>query len=398
MIRKPLLFVVFALISQTALADGIKLPGVTIDENGIKAPGVVIDGDGISAPGVKIDGNGVRAPGVVIDGDGIRAPGVHVDIGHGKRRDHADFIYSGEPLGADGRIYRDSFDGMDLRGYDFSGYTIERVDFSNTDLEGASFAGARLERVTFSNTHLGGASFAGAWLERVMLFNADLEGTDFTEARLTRVKFDLSILAGACFVQTSMERTDFTGTDLTDALWIDVHANRTNFEDSSRLGLLTHGPASCFEYHSGYAPASTAEIATTRPEVTAAAVIESTLAQGTDARVDLTVNFAYDSDRVEGAARAQIMEIANALNKPSLAEQRIRVEGHTDGDGDAGYNLDLSYRRAISVVRMLVDDYNIPSDRLDVKGFGEDRPIATNDGSQGRALNRRVTLVNLGRV
>lgn len=375
-IALPVLAITF--LAQTAFADGIKLPGITIDENGIKMPGVVIDDEGISAPGVEIDDDGVRVPGVTVDSDGVSAPGVRIkagDAGYQQRirirESRTPGRYDDEFFAQDGTIRRDNFDGMDLRGYDFSGYTLERVNFSNTDLEGASFNGAILERVKFEN--------------------ANLEGADFSDTVLHRVKFDQSILAGACFIHATMSRTDFTRSDLTDAVWIGVQAERTDFEDSSRGGLITRGPLSCLDYQaSEWAPA------TDRPEVTTAAVIEETLAQGADARVDLTVNFAYDSDQVDGAALAQILEIANALSAPSLAEQRIRVEGHTDGDGDAGYNVDLSYRRAIAVVRMLVDDYRIPSDRLEVKGFGEDRPVATNDNEPGRALNRRVTLVNLG--
>lgn len=366
------------LMAQAALADGIKLPGITIDENGIKAPGVEIDDKGIRAPGVEIDDNGVKTPGVTIDSDGVSAPGVRIgagDAGYQQRirirERRTPGRYDDEFFADDGTIRRDNFDGMDLRGYDFSGYTLERVNFSNTDLEGASFSGAILERVNFEN--------------------ANLEGADFSDTVLHRVNFDASILAGACFIHATMERTGFTRSDLTDAVWIGVQAERTNFEDSSRGGLITRGPLSCLDHHAG-----TSVPTIDRPEVTTAAVIEETLAQGADARVDLTVNFAYDSDKVEGAAHAQILEIANALSAPSLAEQRIRVEGHTDGDGDAGYNVDLSYRRAIAVVRMLVDEYRIPSNRLEVKGFGEDRPVATNDSEPGRALNRRVTLVNLG--
>ena len=108
------------------------------------------------------------------------------------------------------------------------------------------------------------------------------------------------------------------------------------------------------------------------------------MSEGADARVDLTVNFAYDSDRVEGAARAQIMEIANALAGPralpssgSLSKD-IRMETAIQD-----YNVDLSYRRAIAVVRTLVEQYDVPSDRLEVKGFGEDHPIADNGSDQG---------------
>ena len=266
---------------------------------------------------------------------------------------------------------------MDLRGYDFSGYSLDRVKFTDTNLQGANFSGAILERVAFDNVNL--------------------QGANFTDATLSRVDFEEALLGGACFIYSTMERTEFDDSDLTDAVWIAVQASRTDFKNSDRGGLVTHGPTSCLDYHSSVVPSKLIEPVTARPEVIKSGrSLRRLLTQGADSRVDLTVNFAYDSDSVEGAAHAQIMEIANALSAPSLVGQRIRVEGHTDGDGEANYNLDLSYRRAIAVVRMLVDEYRIPSDRLEVEGFGEDRPIATNESGQGRALNRRVTLVNLG--
>lgn len=371
----PLLAIAFA--GQTAFADGIKLPGVTIDENGIKAPGVEIDKDGIRAPGVTIDDEGVSAPGVRVDQDGVSAPGVRIEAGDRTRirQNREPGRYDDEFFAADGTIRRNSFDGMDLRGYDFSGYIFERVDFANTDLEGADFSGAVLERVNFEN--------------------ANLEGADFSDTYIRRVSFDASSLAGACFVHATLERTGFTRSDLTDAIWIGVQAERTDFENSDQGGLITRGPATCAGHQASIGiEAPVVE----RPAVIEAAAIENALSRGTDARVDLTVNFAYDSDQVEGEAHAQILEIAEALSAPGLARQRILVEGHTDADGEAGYNVDLSYRRAIAVVRALTDQYDIPSDRLEVKGFGEERPVAGNDSDPGRALNRRVTLVNLGSV
>ncbi|MDH3660307.1 MAG: pentapeptide repeat-containing protein [Alphaproteobacteria bacterium] len=384
-IALSLLTIVFA--GQAALADGIKLPGITIDENGIKAPGVEITDDGIKAPGVTIDDDGVSAPGVRVDSDGVvAAPGVRIEAGDAGYRERARIRDSRSPgryddqfFAADGTVSRDKFTGMDLRGYDFSGYILERVKFVDTDLEGADFRGAVLERVEFDNVNL--------------------EGADFSDTVLSRVDFEDARLGGACFIYATMERTEFDDSDLTDAIWIGVQASRTDFNNSDRGRMITRGPADCREYHGSLGGSASVQLASVeRPAVTSAAAIEQTLSQGTDARVDLTVNFAYDSDRVEGEAHAQILEIAEALTAPGLADQRIRIEGHTDGDGEAGYNVDLSYRRAIAVVRMLTDQYDIPSGRLEVKGYGEDRPVATNDNDQGRALNRRVTLVNLGNV
>ncbi len=374
-ITLPLLSIVFA--SQVALADGIKLPGITIDENGIKAPGVEIDKDGIRTPGVTIDDEGVSAPGVRVDQDGVSAPGVRIEAGDRTRirESRAPGQYDNEFFAADGSVSRDKFDGMDLRGYDFSGYRLDRVKFVDTDLEGADFRGAIMDRVKFDNVNL--------------------EGADFSDTILSRVDFEDSRLGGACFIYATMDRTEFDDSDLTDAVWIGVLADRTDFKNSDRGALITRGPESCLDHR---ASLSIEAPIRERPAIIDAAAIEDVLSRGADTRVDLTVNFAYDSDLVQGEAHAQILEIAEALSQPGLAKQRIMVEGHTDGDGEAGYNVDLSYRRAIAVVRMLTDQYDIPKDRLEVQGFGEERPVADNASDNGKALNRRVTLVNLGNV
>lgn len=130
-----------------------------------------------------------------------------------------------------------------------------------------------------------------------------------------------------------------------------------------------------------------------RLETTTAAVITDTLVSGE--KMELTVRFKVNSDQIKGVAHKQILEIANALKGADLAGMRVGVQGHTDGDGDADYNLDLSYRRSVTVVRMLIDQYNIEPSRLEVSGYGESRPIASNETDEGKALNRRVTLVGL---
>jgi hypothetical protein len=137
--------VLITLLSQTALAEGIKMPGISIDENGIKAPVVEITGDGISTDGVEIDDRGIKAPGVTIDDSGISAPGVRIDAGersriHEQRRPGR---YHDEFFTADGAVRRDKFENMDLRGYNFAGYRLERVKFKDTDLKGVDFRGAR---------------------------------------------------------------------------------------------------------------------------------------------------------------------------------------------------------------------------------------------------------------
>jgi outer membrane protein OmpA-like peptidoglycan-associated protein len=75
---------------------------------------------------------------------------------------------------------------------------------------------------------------------------------------------------------------------------------------------------------------------------------------------------------------------------PSL---RIHVVGHTDNQGKPDYNLDLSRRRAASVVKELTGKYGIAADRLDSFGCGLFSPLASNATEDGRAKNRRVELV-----
>lgn len=75
----------------------------------------------------------------------------------------------------------------------------------------------------------------------------------------------------------------------------------------------------------------------------------------------------------------------------------INIECNSDSIGSDTYNLDLSYRRAVAVVRVLVEEYSFSSGNFEVKGFGEEQPISSSDSLEGRALNRRVTLVSLGR-
>ena len=72
--------------------------------------------------------------------------------------------------------------------------------------------------------------------------------------------------------------------------------------------------------------------------------------------------------------------------------KRVRIEGHTDSRGGDASNLELSDRRATSVRVFLVQNGVDPA-RLESKGYGETRPIASNSTRQGRAANRRVEFV-----
>ena len=70
---------------------------------------------------------------------------------------------------------------------------------------------------------------------------------------------------------------------------------------------------------------------------------------------------------------------------------KVEVQGNTDNIGTAKYNMGLSLRRANAVMQYLVNK-GVAQSRLNARGFGFSRPVATNDTDEGRALNRRVEL------
>lgn len=103
--------------------------------------------------------------------------------------------------------------------------------------------------------------------------------------------------------------------------------------------------------------------------------------------------FDFDRDEVKPESAPTLAEIATLLrNDPAL---RLAVVGHTDAQGGADYNLDLSRRRADHVVAALVRGHGIDASRLQARGAGAGEPVASNDSEDGRAKNRRVELVRL---
>lgn len=72
--------------------------------------------------------------------------------------------------------------------------------------------------------------------------------------------------------------------------------------------------------------------------------------------------------------------------------KRIRIEGHTDNVGSDKYNMDLSGRRARSVMMYLVGR-GVASDRLTSEGLGFRKPKTSNASARGRAINRRVEFI-----
>jgi outer membrane protein OmpA-like peptidoglycan-associated protein len=91
------------------------------------------------------------------------------------------------------------------------------------------------------------------------------------------------------------------------------------------------------------------------------------------------------------AAQTRLNDVATALTREDATSKMV-VEGHTDSQGAAAYNQDLSQHRAQAVRDYLVTR-GIASDRITAQGFGPGRSIADNASPEGRANNRRVEIV-----
>ncbi len=102
------------------------------------------------------------------------------------------------------------------------------------------------------------------------------------------------------------------------------------------------------------------------------------------------IHFATGSAVIEPESAAALQVIATYLNEIS---GRFYIVGHTDDTGSLGTNMGLSDQRAGSVKQALVDDYGIDAGRLETRGVGPLSPVSTNIDDDGRALNRRVEIV-----
>jgi flagellar motor protein MotB len=90
-------------------------------------------------------------------------------------------------------------------------------------------------------------------------------------------------------------------------------------------------------------------------------------------------------------ARQNLDKVAHALAEQP-AESKFLVAGHTDNSGTASQNKQLSTQRARAVADYLVQS-GIERERIDVEGYGETRPVVTNNSAEAQAENRRVEIV-----
>ncbi|MRS17296.1 OmpA family protein [Enterobacteriaceae bacterium RIT691] len=101
--------------------------------------------------------------------------------------------------------------------------------------------------------------------------------------------------------------------------------------------------------------------------------------------------FATNDSQLKDDSRQQIQKMAAQLAATGL--KHARMDGHTDNYGEDGYNEALSLKRADRVADAWAEGAHIPRTNLTTRGLGKKYPVASNSTSQGRAENRRVTIV-----
>lgn len=102
---------------------------------------------------------------------------------------------------------------------------------------------------------------------------------------------------------------------------------------------------------------------------------------------DSAILFAVNSSNLSADAQRNLRELAQSLNE--YDNTNVLVVGHTDSSGDADYNQALSERRAQSAA-MAMANAGVSTDRLEIVGYGETRPVSDNTTTAGRQQNRRV--------
>jgi len=118
-----------------------------------------------------------------------------------------------------------------------------------------------------------------------------------------------------------------------------------------------------------------------------------------DDKIELNekVNFETGKAALLPASETLLDEVAKVLtDHPEI--QKLRIDGHTDNQGGAAYNLKLSNNRAKAVRDYLVKKGGIDAKRLDSKGFGQTKPLGDNKTPDGREQNRRVEMSILKRA
>lgn len=114
--------------------------------------------------------------------------------------------------------------------------------------------------------------------------------------------------------------------------------------------------------------------------------------QGDDVVISLLgINFPSGRSTIEANSAPLMAKLRQALQM--FEDPSVSVEGHTDANGSDSTNLILSQDRADAVKQYLVSNFGLNPEKVSSIGYGEARPVATNETVEGRARNRRIDLI-----
>lgn len=319
----------------------------------------------IEIPGIKIDSNGIS----MSVGNGvtsIKSGNNNVEVSSGDiKTTHSQT----------GKAYNNvSWIMVDNSNQDFSNRTYKQLTAMNSNLENANLSNSTFIKCTFTNS-----DFTNANLENATFIKCSITNSDMHNSSLRNVKFIDS---------------DLINIDMDNATLINTTFDKCNVVHVSKENAIYKDGMTQVKNNSVTIEKETSSIAVVKRD----ALIKSdyiSQALSIGKKVDLTINFQFDSAKIKNEARSQIFEIAQALKSDTLKDAKIEIQGHTDSKGGDDYNLDLSYKRALSVMKELVNEYQFASKQFSVKGYGESKPITSNATDEGRAFNRRVTLVKV---
>ena len=181
---------------------------------------------------------------------------------------------------------------------------------------------------------------------------------------------------------------DREGNRIPNAQW-SIVGQDTKFS-TTQVTSLSENTITIRVHADGYKVAThTVEIQADKATVQDISMIE-TKAQIKEGEIsfDGVILFRRGSSIIDESSFSLLHDIGDILKDfPEI--QLVRVEGHTDSDGDARRNKRLSQQRSQAVCDFLID-YGIEAKRMNAKGYGEERPLYTNDTKEKKQKNRRV--------
>jgi outer membrane protein OmpA-like peptidoglycan-associated protein len=108
-------------------------------------------------------------------------------------------------------------------------------------------------------------------------------------------------------------------------------------------------------------------------------------------KMTLLLHFDFDKAVIKDVDKAELNRAVSFIKK--YPDARVKLEGHTDSKGSEDYNQRLSERRATAVEQYIVKEGGTKASKISSTGYGELKPVDTNNTDEGRAKNRRVEVL-----